>query len=175
VTCCFSKGLGAPVGSILCGSRDIIEQAHRWRKLVGGGMRQAGLLAAAAIHAIDNHVERLAQDHDNARWIANQLEQIDELEVDYGVTQTNMVFVSMPHTDVHQLAAFLQEQSILVLPGSPMRIVTHLDVDRKAAAALVAGIKAFFAAKSGLSAAHRVRDDAKDFKHHRCPDQGRVT
>ncbi len=174
-TCCFSKGLGAPVGSVVCGSREMIREAHRWRKLLGGGMRQAGVVAAAALHAIENHVERLAEDHENAKWIADQLSEVEEIEVRYHKMQTNMVFVSMPGSVANELAAHLRESGIIITPGSVTRIVTHLDVDRQAAASLVDGIKAFFAAqKSGLSISDRIRDDAQDFEHDRRAYQGSV-
>ncbi len=174
-TCCFSKGLGAPLGSVLCGTREVIRDAHRWRKLLGGGMRQAGVVAAAAIYAIEHHVERLADDHDNAKWISEQLSQLEELQVQYDSTQTNMVFVSMPDDDPHQLAAFLKEQGIIVTPGSPIRIVTHLDVDRDAATRLVEQVKAYFvAAKSGLALADRISDNTQNFEHHGRSYQGSV-
>ncbi len=144
VACCFSKGLGAPVGSILCGSRDFINDAHRWRKMLGGGMRQAGVLAAAARYAVENHVDRLAEDHENAKWISEQLSAVDEIEVHFHKNQTNMIFLTVGDNAVSQLAAHLRKQGIVISRGSPIRIVTHLDVNRNAAAKLVDGIKAFF-------------------------------
>ena len=174
-TCCFSKGLGAPLGSVLCGPRDIIQSARRWRKLLGGGMRQAGIAAAGAIHAIEHHVERLADDHDNARWIANELAQLEELKVQYGSTQTNMVFVSMPENESRQLAAFLKKRGIIITPGTTIRIVTHLGVDQTAARDLVDAIKSFLVSKkSGLSACNSGSDDAQDFKHHGRTYQGSI-
>ncbi len=154
-TCCFSKGLGAPVGSVLCGSHEMMRKARRWRKLLGGSMRQSGVIAAAAIYSIQNNVERLADDHENAHWIAEQLSELDELEVNYHAHQTNMVFVDVPATHVADLVVYLKERDIIVTAGSPIRIVTHLDVDRKAAAALVDGIKQYFVSlRSGLALAN---------------------
>ena len=144
VSCCFSKGLGAPVGSILCGDRETIRDARRWRRLVGGGMRQSGVVAAAALFAVENHVARLAEDHHNAKWIAEQLSSIDEIDVEFHENQTNMVFVSADRKQIDELAQFLRGSGIIVTPGSPMRLVTHLDVDRAAASLLVDGIKEFF-------------------------------
>ena len=144
-TCCFSKGLGAPVGSVVCGTRDMVEVAHRWRKLLGGSMRQAGIVAAAALYAIENHVERLAEDHENARWIAQQLSEVEEVDVNFHKMQTNMIFISFAEEHLVPLVRHLNERNITVTENLPMRIVTHLDVDRQAASALVSQIKAYFA------------------------------
>lgn len=144
-TCCFSKGLGAPIGSVVCGTRDVIRETHRWRKLLGGGMRQAGIVAAAALYAVENHVDRLAEDHENARWIAQQLSQVDELDVKYQKMQTNMLFLDFAEENLAPLVRQLSEQGVTVADEVPMRIVTHLDVDRQAASALVEGIKGYFA------------------------------
>ncbi len=147
VAACFSKGLGAPVGSILCGDRETIREARRWRKMVGGGMRQAGVIAAAALYAVENHVERLEQDHRNARWIARELAKIDDLTVDFHPMQTNMVFISAKDDLLDDIDHFLGVSNIIVSPPSStraMRLVTHLDVDRNAARELVKGITDFF-------------------------------
>ena len=143
VSCCFSKGLGAPLGSVLCGDRDTIRKARRWRKLLGGGMRQAGVAAAAALYAVEHHVERLSEDHDNARWIADQLGEVEGIDVNFHKMQTNMVFVTVHDGQVGALAGFLRERDIIVTPGEPMRLVTHLDVDRNAAEQLVKAIREF--------------------------------
>ena len=148
VSCCFSKGLGAPVGSILCGDHDTIRKARRWRKLLGGGLRQAGVIASAALYAVDNHVERLQEDHENAKWIAENLAEIDGVEVIFHRMQTNMVFVLVRDGLVYELAGFLAERGIAVTPNEPMRLVTHLDVDRTAAEHLINGIKDFLNLKS---------------------------
>jgi threonine aldolase len=130
VSVCFSKGLGAPVGSALCGSRDFIQRAHRWRKMVGGGMRQAGILAAGASHALQHHIARLAQDHANARRLADALAGIEGLTVQ--PPQTNIVFVDLhgPARDkAVGLIDHLKAQGVLALGLYQLRFVTHLDVD----------------------------------------------
>lgn len=128
VSVCLSKGLGAPVGSVLCGRQDIIQQARRWRKVVGGGMRQAGVLAAAGILALKQNVERLAEDHRNAQRLAEGLAGIPSLDVDPASVQTNMVFCGMPDEDARPLQRHLHANGILVGNGNPLRLVTHLDV-----------------------------------------------
>jgi len=130
VAFCLSKGLGAPVGSLLCGSRALVEHARRWRKVAGGGMRQAGVLAAAGIVALEEHVERLAEDHANARRLAEGLAAIDGIEVDPGAVQTNMVFARVASGTPEALAEHLARHGVLARPGRPMRLVTHLDVSR---------------------------------------------
>lgn len=145
ISVCLSKGLGAPVGSMLCGSKPFIKKARRWRKVVGGGMRQAGILAAAGIFALDNHINRLQEDHDNARLLAEGLTQITELDVDWAAVQTNMVFVSLVQEQSIQLSEYLRQQGILVRSGSPMRLVTHLDVTASDIERVIAAIKHFFA------------------------------
>jgi threonine aldolase len=122
ITCCLSKGLGAPVGSVLVGEKEFIKEARRWRKVVGGGMRQSGIIAAAGIYALENNIERLEEDHTHAQKFAH----IPGVQADI---RTNMIFLTFPEeTDTIALAASLKEQGILVLPGNPMRLVTHLDI-----------------------------------------------
>ncbi|MDZ7371658.1 MAG: low-specificity L-threonine aldolase [candidate division KSB1 bacterium] len=131
VSLCFSKGLGAPVGSILVGSAEFIERAHRRRKVQGGGMRQAGILAAAALYALDHHIERLAQDHRRARTLAEFLNERGAL-VDLAATQTNIVIAELKgNKSAPQFCRELQENGVLALPISDRRVrfVTHLDVD----------------------------------------------
>ena len=147
VSVCFSKGLGAPVGSALCGSRDFIARAHRIRKMAGGGMRQAGLLAAAASHALDHHVRRLSEDHALARQLAQGLAGIPALRVE--APQSNIVFVDLQGEAVDRgaaLLAHLQSQGILATGLYRLRFVTHLDVDAAGVARAVAAIRAFFRA-----------------------------
>lgn len=129
VSFCLSKGLGAPVGSLLCGTAEVVRSARRWRKALGGGMRQAGILAAAGIYALENHVERLEDDHKNAARLAAGLGKIGGLKVDYAPQQTNMVFVRVDTARAAGLAASLREQEILIPQGERIRLVTHLDVD----------------------------------------------
>ncbi|WP_302139392.1 low-specificity L-threonine aldolase [Halomonas alkalicola] len=126
VSLCFSKGLGAPVGSLLLGEADFIARARRWRKTLGGGMRQAGLLAAACHHAFDHHVARLAEDHDNARRLAEGLGAIPGVEV--RACDTNMVFTAFPEAHCGPLQAHLDARGILAAVGPVTRWVTHLDV-----------------------------------------------
>lgn len=128
VSVCLSKGLGAPVGSIVCGGREFIREARRWRKVTGGGMRQAGILAAAGIYALKNHVDRLAQDHDNAELLANGLAIFEELQVEKEAMQTNMVFIDVDPDLCSDLAGFLQAHGILISPSKHLRLVTHLDI-----------------------------------------------
>ena len=130
VSVCFSKGLGTPAGSALVGSKELIARAHRWRKMAGGAMRQSGVLAAAALHALDHHVQRLAEDHAHARRLAQGLEGLR------GVTvvppQTNMVFVDLAPDRVAGVAERLRARGVLVTGAARLRLVTHLDLDADA-------------------------------------------
>lgn len=126
VSVCLSKGLGAPVGSVLCGSEQLIDKARRLRKMVGGGMRQAGLLAAAGLYALDHHVERLADDHDNAQLLADGLREAGFV---VEPVQTNMVYVQMGDR-AQALKAFAGERGIRLSAAARLRIVTHMDVSR---------------------------------------------
>jgi threonine aldolase len=132
VSVCFSKGLGAPVGSALAGPRAFITKARRIRKLFGGGMRQAGVLAAAALYALDNHVERLAEDHRNARLIAQAIADTPGLQLDPPEVETNILYF---HIDkelgtAKDIAGSLKSNGVRVHPTGPqtIRICTHLDV-----------------------------------------------
>lgn len=128
ISFCLSKGLGAPVGSVLCGDEDFIRRARRWRKVVGGGMRQAGILAAAGIYALENHVDRLADDHANARLLAEGLARIPDLAIDPDTVQTNMVFFSLDPERSEALKAHCKAHGILISGRGAFRLVTHLDV-----------------------------------------------
>lgn len=131
VSVCFSKGLGAPVGSALAGPADLIREAVRHRKVLGGGMRQAGVLAAAALHALDHHIDRLAEDHANARRLAEGMRQIDGLRVE-GDVETNIVIAHLEPQcgTADDLVRDLQRRGLLVVSFGPasIRAVTHLDV-----------------------------------------------
>ena len=149
VSVCFSKGLGAPVGSALCGSRDFIARARRIRKMAGGAMRQAGLLAAAASYALDEHVARLEQDHALARrlaaGLAAELAGVDGVQVD--VPQTNMVFIELTGPARHRAAALLTHlasRGILATGLYRLRLVTHLDADAAGADRAVVAFREFF-------------------------------
>jgi threonine aldolase len=127
VSVCFSKGLGAPVGSALCGSKALIARAHRVRKMAGGGMRQSGLLAAAASHALEHHLVRLMDDHALAQRLARGLAGIEGLHV--RSAQTNIVFVDVEHGRGPQLLEHLKAHGVLATGLIGLRFVTHLDVD----------------------------------------------
>lgn len=127
----FTKGLGCPVGSVLAGSKELVETAWEWKLRFGGGMRQAGILAAGCLYAIDNHVERLAEDHDNAKALAARIAEIDGLRLSYPAVETNMVFFELvnPAQQTSTVSAQLQELGIrLGLEStSQFRAVTHMD------------------------------------------------
>ena len=127
VSVCLSKGLGAPVGSVLCGSAALMDKAHRWRKVLGGGMRQSGLLAAAALHALENHVQRLQQDHVLAQCLATGLQGLPGISV--RSAQTNIVFVDVANGLAPELLAHLRQDGVLATGQVRPRFVTHLDVD----------------------------------------------
>jgi threonine aldolase len=144
---CFSKGLGTPAGSALCGSHDLIARARRIRKMAGGGMRQAGMLAAAASHALDLHVDRLAQDHALARRLAEGLAGVEGLQVE--PPQTNIVFVDLTGAARERSAALiehLKQQGVLATGLYRLRFVTHLDVDQAGVDRAVAAIRGFLRA-----------------------------
>ena len=144
VSVCFSKGLGAPIGSALCGSRDFIARAHRIRKMAGGGMRQAGILAAAASHALDHHVGRLAQDHALAQRLAEGLTGIDGLQVE--APQTNIVFADLTGAAKARSADLLSHlagHGIQATGLYRLRFVTHLDVDAAGVDQAVGAIRQF--------------------------------
>jgi threonine aldolase len=135
VSVCFSKGLGAPVGSALCGPSDLIRQARRHRKALGGGMRQAGIIAAGALYALDHNIERLAEDHANARLLAEKVRTTPGLKLDPDVIDTNIVIFEVD-PELGTAAAFsarLRDQGVLMNANGPQRIraVTHLDVSRE--------------------------------------------
>ena len=127
VSVCFSKGLGAPVGSALVGSSEFIARAHRWRKMLGGGMRQAGVLAAAALHALEHHVDRLADDHARAKRLAAGLAGLPGLTVE--APQTNIVFADLAGDRAATLMPFLKSRGVLATGLYKLRFVTHLDVN----------------------------------------------
>ena len=142
VSVCFSKGLGALVGSALVGSKDLIRQAHKWRKMLGGGMRQAGVLAAAAIHALDHHIDRLADDHVLARRLADGLQGIPGLSVE--PPQTNMVFAEATGDRAAGLVPHLKSRGVLTTGVYQLRFVTHLDVDAAGIDRAIAAVREHF-------------------------------
>lgn len=143
VSFCLSKGLGAPVGSVVCGPADFIQEARRWRKVTGGGMRQAGIIAAAGLVALEHHVDRLADDHANAERLAEGLAEIDGLELQ-GPAQTNMVFLRLPEGRSTELAAYLADKGIRIVDMNPLRLVTHLDVSADEVETTIEEFRTFF-------------------------------
>ena len=141
VSVCLSKGLGTPAGTVLVGKKDAIERARRIRKMLGGTMRQVGILAAAGLYALEHNVERLAQDHANAERLGKGLVALG-LPVD--PVQTNMVFVQVPKEQAAALKQHLDSQGIVTLGGAKMRLVTHLDVDAAGVDRTVAAFASFF-------------------------------
>jgi threonine aldolase len=146
VSVCFSKGLGAPVGSALVGPAEFIHKAaHRLRKVFGGGMRQAGIIASGALHALDHHLDRLAEDHANARVIAAAVEAVDGLSLECGPVETNLVWIAVDPKlgTAAEVTGLLRERGVLVSPLGPqvVRACTHLDVNADQAARAAAAIK----------------------------------
>ena len=139
---CLSKGLGAPVGSVMLGSRAFVEAGKRWRKMLGGGMRQAGLLAAAGLYALEHHVERLADDHANAAALSDGLKRIPELKV--AIPQTNIFYVEVPPQAVEALRTALANERIRATVGQHTRLVTHINISAADVEHVVAVFTAFF-------------------------------
>lgn len=133
ISCCLSKGLGCPVGSLILGSRKFVDRAHRFRKMFGGGMRQAGFLAAAGVYALDHHVERLHDDHTRTQWLAESLAGLPGIEIDLGSVETNMVYMDVSGSGMSaaEFSAGLKEHGVLLsaISESRLRVVVHLDVD----------------------------------------------
>lgn len=131
VSVCFSKGLGAPVGSALCGSRDYIEEARFYRKMFGGQMRQAGIIAAGALYALEHHYERLAEDHQNARLLAAMLGEVQGLAIVEPQTNIVMADITLPGLTAAELVARLAPQVLAyAIAAQRVRLLTHLDVSR---------------------------------------------
>lgn len=130
VSFCFSKGLGCPVGSILCGSRELIDKARKWRKILGGGMRQSGILAAAATFALDNNIKRLKEDHAKAKLFAEKIKNIDSVSIDLSLVMTNIVVFSVQGISKADVLAKAKEKGVILSSGSyeNIRAVFHLDV-----------------------------------------------
>ncbi|HDY8051906.1 TPA: low-specificity L-threonine aldolase [Vibrio vulnificus] len=132
MTICLSKGLGAPVGSLLLGSKEYIAKARRLRKMVGGGMRQAGILAAAGKLALTEQVAQLKVDHANAKALAQGLSELPGVHINPDFVQTNIVFAKLDdNVDINAIAQKLAEESIIITPGNPIRFVTHKDISRQ--------------------------------------------
>lgn len=131
VSICLSKGLGAPVGSVLCGSQAFIETAKRWRKMVGGGMRQCGMLAAAGLFALENNVQRLKDDHALAAYLCEQLKQFKDIRIANEEACTNIVFFHLVSGKYDQLLAFGKQNGVLFGDRNPTRMVTHKDISKQ--------------------------------------------
>jgi threonine aldolase len=131
VSVCFSKGLGAPVGSAVAGSAAMIERAHKWRKVFGGGMRQAGIIAAGALYALEHNVERLKEDHEKAKYFAERVSVLPKLSIDMETVQTNIIIINIEKTGKHpdEIIDHLKSKGLLVTLGSynSIRAVMHLD------------------------------------------------
>jgi threonine aldolase len=138
----FSKGLGAPMGACLAGSQELIDEAWRYKQMLGGALRQAGIVAAGALHALDHHVDRLADDHELAELLARGLEGLPGLEIDAAGVETNIVVFQV--RDAPALVASLRDEGVLMgaLNGTTVRAVTHLDVDRAGVEKAVAAVRA---------------------------------
>ncbi|MFZ6042493.1 low-specificity L-threonine aldolase [Vibrio natriegens] len=142
MTICLSKGLCAPVGSLLLGSKEYIAKARRLRKMVGGGMRQAGILAAAGKLAITEQVLQLKQDHINAKTLAQGLAELPGFSVNPDLVQTNIVFAKLdPQVDIVSIAEKLKQQDIIITPGNPIRFVTHKDISEQDVATFLSALK----------------------------------
>ncbi|MGB5708975.1 MAG: low-specificity L-threonine aldolase [Arenicellales bacterium] len=146
VSICLSKGLGAPVGSVLVSNRELIEQAKRWRKMVGGGMRQVGILAAAGLYALENNVERLIDDHALAQSLASQLTNIEGLQVRDNGASTNMVYLTDVGRDSEGFYQWCDRRGLKFGGRDPVRLVVHKQIDKKQIDHAVQVIKAYFEA-----------------------------
>lgn len=131
VSLCLSKGLGAPIGSVLVGDSGCIDKAHRFRKVFGGGMRQIGILAAAGLYALDNNIERLSEDHHRAKLLAETCQELGYLQNDIAWTHTNIVLLSFPDGNTAEFELRFKEAGLLVsvVSDQQIRLLTHLDFD----------------------------------------------
>ena len=144
VSICLSKGLGAPAGTLLVSSNEIIAKAKRIRKILGGSMRQVGVLAACGMYALKNNIERLQEDHDNAKLLAQGLSEISELEVDYGENQTNMLFVNCPKEHRAPLEQYLSDHNIRISNLDRGRLVCHLGITEKDISFVIGVFREYF-------------------------------
>jgi threonine aldolase len=146
---CLSKGLGAPVGSVLCGSQPFIDNARRWRKVLGGGWRQGGVLAAAGLYALEHHIDQLSTDHYHAALLAELLADIEELSIDDMPERTNMVWVEIPKWCVDDIESEMRKKGILIsMDDYPLRLVTHLDIDENHIKLTAKAFKDYFISKN---------------------------
>lgn len=147
VSICLSKGLGAPVGSILLANNALIAKARRWRKVLGGGMRQAGILAKAGLYALQNNVDRLKEDHENAKYLAFELNKLSAFHLTPEFVETNIVFAKIDE-NINQIALVkaLLEHNIVISQGQPMRFVLHQDISRNDVDLLIKQLKVYLTA-----------------------------
>ncbi|HAE01258.1 MAG TPA: low-specificity L-threonine aldolase [Rhodospirillaceae bacterium] len=143
VSVCLSKGLGTPAGSVLCGPKSLIQKAHRYRKMLGGGMRQVGILAAAGLYALEHHAPNLAQDHQRAEQLRLALSELPGLSVDLSPLQTNMVLLQTHDVDAASLVVALKAHGIIASgAGKNMRLVVHRDINDDGIDRVIAGFRA---------------------------------
>ena len=144
VSICLSKGLGAPAGTLLVSSHEIIAKAKRIRKILGGSMRQVGVLAACGMYALKNNITRLQEDHNNAKLLAQGLSEISELKVDYGEDQTNMLFVNCPEQHRAPLEKYLSDNHIRISSLDRGRLVCHLGITEKDISSVIEVFREYF-------------------------------
>ncbi len=146
ISFCFSKGLGAPVGSILCGNSDFITRAHKWRKILGGGMRQAGIIAAGALFALENNIERLKEDHEKASYFAKEISSLSSVNIDLSSVHTNIVLFEVKNISRQEFIKKMKENGVLFSAGtySSIRAVFHLDVSMDEVRSSVSVFKSLF-------------------------------
>ena len=148
ISICLSKGLGAPIGSLLCAGKEQIKEARRWRKVLGGGMRQVGIIAIAGIYALENNIERLAEDHEKAELLAKGLDGIDGLEVDHSTIETNIFYIIVSKDTAPLLLDYLKQHGILIYEGENIRLVTHMDISKEDIKTIIDVFKDFFSKKN---------------------------
>jgi len=144
VSICLSKGLGAPIGTLLVSSHEIIAKAKRIRKILGGSMRQVGVIAACGMYALKNNIARLQEDHNNAKLLAQGLSEISELEIDYGENQTNMLFVNCPEQHRAPLELYLFDHHIRISSLNRGRLVCHLGITEKDIKSVIEVFREYF-------------------------------
>ena len=130
VSCCLSKGLGAPIGSVIAGTREFIKEAFRVRKAIGGGMRQVGVIAAAGLYALQNNIDRLKEDHANAKLLAGELAKLDDVVINANDVETNILMFKSAAYTVEYIMDECKKRNLLVGPGGidTIRLVTHMDI-----------------------------------------------
>ena len=135
------------MGSLIAGPKETITRAVRWRKMLGGGLRQSGIVAAAGIYALENNIERLKDDHENAKCLAQSLAHIDALAIDMDEVQTNMVFVDAPEAGADKLVEFLGKRNIKISGGKRIRLTTHLDISKEDTETIIVALSEFYQAR----------------------------